>query len=259
MKPVLFQFRDIRFFSYTVFLDLALLVGLGVFYLLLRRYRLPRGESLDAALLGLLGGLVGARAHFVLAHFDYYAANPGEIVQFWRGGMAFEGGMLIGLTVCYAYARIRRVPIWDVLDPMAPAVALASAFGWTGNLLAGSAYGRPGRGFGSMFLPDIYGFIEYRFATQAAGIVLSLVIFGITLWLLHRRPWRGAAFASYLILAGAAHFGLGFTHGDATVLLGGLRAAQWLDLVGVLAGVALLIRTRSHALRPNISPEVEVG
>ncbi len=247
MRPVLVHIGNIRLMSYTVFLDLAVLVGLWVAYRLARRYRLPQDSVLDAALWGIVAGMVGARAHFVLANWDYYAVRTGEILQFWKGGMAFGGGLIAGIAACWTFGRARRVSVWDLLDPLAPALAIGSALAWVGNLLAGSAYGRPGRGLGYLFLPDIYGYVEYRFATQAVAAVVYAVLFAFLWYLLHRRPWPGLPFAAYLTLVGATQFALEFTRGDDTLLIGGLRLAQWLDAAAVIAGVILIVALRRHA------------
>jgi prolipoprotein diacylglyceryl transferase len=262
MRPVLLQFRDITLFSYTVFLDLALLVGLWLAYSLARRYRLPHQRVLDAALWGVAGGLIGARLHFVLANWEYYSLRAGEIAQFWRGGMAFGGGLVAGVAAILVYARASRMSFWDLFDPIAPALSLASALAWIGNLLAGSAYGKPGRGFGYLFLPDIFGYIEYRFATQVFAAAASLAIFALCWWALRRRPWPGAVFATYLLLTGAAQFALEFTRGDDSLLFSGLRLAQWLDAGAVLIGLALMVllrRRRAAAAKPEKTSSEEVS
>ena len=64
MRPVLLQIENITLLSYTVFLDLAVLAGLWTAYRLARRSRLPAEPVLDAALWGIVAGMVGARAHF---------------------------------------------------------------------------------------------------------------------------------------------------------------------------------------------------
>lgn len=258
MRPILLQIGNVTLQSYTVFLDVAVLVGLWVAYRLARRYRLPGEKVLDAALWGIIAGMVGARTHFVLANWDYYSVRTGEIVQFWRGGMAFGGGLIAGIAACWAYARVQRVAVWDVLDPMAPALAVGSALAWVGNLLAGSAYGRPGRGVGYLFLPDIYGYVEYRFATQAAAAIVYALLFALLWYALHRRPRPGAPFAAYLLLVGATQFALEFTRGDDTLLIGGLRLAQWLDAAAVAAGAILLAVLRRQFRRAaEVAPDQE--
>lgn len=262
MRPVLLQIGNITLLSYTVFLDLAVLAGLWTAYRLARRSRLPAEPVLDAALWGIVAGMVGARAHFVLANWGYYAVKPAEIVQFWRGGMAFGGGLIAGLAACWVVARARRVSVWDLLDPLAPALATASALAWVGNLLAGSAYGRPGRGFGYLFLPDIYGYVEYRFATQIVAAIVYILLFGALWHLLRRRTQPGLPFAVYLLLVGATQFALEFTRGDDTLFIGGLRLAQWLDATAVVAGLILLVVLRRRAMRPSdaaSAQEVAVG
>lgn len=262
MRPVLLRIGDITLLSYTVFLDLAVLVGLWVAYRLARRYRLPQDSVLDAGLWGIVAGMVGARVHFVLANWDYYSIRTGEILQFWKGGMAFGGGLIFGLVASWAFAKARRVSVWDLLDPLAPALAIGSALAWVGNLLAGSAYGRPGRGLGYLFLPDIYGYVEYRFATQAVAAAAYALMFAALWYLLHRRPWPGLTFAAYLALTGATQFALEFTRGDDTLILGGLRLVQWLDAAAVIVGLILIMALRRH-VRPTAettsSEEVSVG
>ena len=49
-------------------------------------------------------GFVGARLYYILFEWQYYLANPGEIIQIWHGGIAIYGGVIAGagnrLLVC---------------------------------------------------------------------------------------------------------------------------------------------------------------
>ena len=41
-------------------------------------------------------GFVGARLYYILFEWQYYLANPGEIIQIWHGGIAIYGGVIAG-------------------------------------------------------------------------------------------------------------------------------------------------------------------
>src|ERR1700688_2051078 len=62
----------------------------------------------DFVLWVTLGIILGGRIGYVLFYnFGYFAANPAEIVQLWKGGMSFHGGFLgcVLFTVLYVLIR----------------------------------------------------------------------------------------------------------------------------------------------------------
>ena len=56
-----------------------------------------------------LGVLIGGRLGFVLLwHPAYYVDNPIEVLQPWKGGMAFHGGLLGVILAIYLYGRTNK-------------------------------------------------------------------------------------------------------------------------------------------------------
>ncbi len=70
----------------------------------------PTPEQLDDLLVyAAFGVVIGGRLGFALFyHPAYFAANPLEIVQVWKGGMAFHGG-LFGAGVACSSGRSETV------------------------------------------------------------------------------------------------------------------------------------------------------
>ena len=130
----------------------------------------------------------------------------------------------------------------DLLDILAPGLALGSAFGWLGSLLAGAAYGAEASGYTPSLswlaaeLPDIYGVAQVRFLTQPLMIGWCLTLWG-ALWGLRGRLGRGVPFALYLLLYAVADFGVAALRGDG-VWRWGLWLSQWAAIAEACAALA---------------------
>jgi phosphatidylglycerol:prolipoprotein diacylglycerol transferase len=233
--------------TYTVLLDLGLILGLVLTYFEGKRI-LKRGEvALDLGLWAVIGGILGGRIGYVLANWSAFSEDWMRALRIWEGGLSFHGAFLGGLAVMAIFALLQRraeepVSFWELGDVVTPGLALGITFGWAACLMGGCSYGILGEGLGYAILPDLSGVAASRFATQAVGLGYSLVLF-LGFWLLRRRwPFIGASFLMYLLLYFAGQFLLEFTRGDEAIYLGPWRLAQWLDLILALAAaVGLLV------------------
>ena len=247
MYPTLFSIGEFSVASYTVLLDLGLILGLLVTYLEGKR-QLENGTlALDLGLWSVIGGILGGRIAYVLANWRIFSEDWVSAFRIWEGGLAFHGAILGGLLVFAVFAFVQGrgedpVSFWRLADVLTPGLALGIAFGWAACLLGGCAYGIVGEGFGYAILPDLFGVEASRFATQAVGLGISLVLF-LGVWLMRRRwPFAGAGFLLYGLLYFALQFFLEFTRGDEAIYVGPWRLAQVLNLVLALAaGVSLLV------------------
>lgn len=138
MHKVLFSYPHIG--SYSALLVLALFAG----YLLMR-WRAVRlgikGSHIDNMMLCVaVASLFGARFFSWWFYFP-----PGS--NFFRamiapgGGMVFYGGLIFGIATVVLYGRFARLPMGNLLDACAPAVALGLALGRVGCFMAGCCWG----------------------------------------------------------------------------------------------------------------------
>src|SRR3954469_11742987 len=118
---------------------LGALAGLWVFRRELGRSGLP-DAALDAAVYGLVGGLVGAKLLYV---FEHHAEGPFFSLILDRGGMSWFGGFVGGLIAGYFTIRANRWPLVPVLAAATPALAVGQLLGRVGCFLVGAAYGNP--------------------------------------------------------------------------------------------------------------------
>ena len=246
MYPTLFTIGNLSVPTYTLLLDLGLILGLVLTYFEGKR-QLGRGDvALDLGLWGVIGGILGGRVAYVLANWSVFAEDWIRALRIWEGGLSFHGAILGGLVVMLIFAGLQRrhehpLSFWQLTDLVTPGLALGITFGWAACLLGGCAYGILGEGFGYAILPDLYGVQASRFATQAFGLVFSFVLFVAVMLLRSRWPFAGASFLMYSLLYFGGQFFLEFTRGDEAIYLGPWRLAQWLDLVFALAAAVGLM------------------
>jgi phosphatidylglycerol:prolipoprotein diacylglycerol transferase len=247
MYPTLFTIGKVAIPTYTVLLDLGIILGLVLTYLEGKRL-LDNGETaLDLGLWAVIGAIVGGRIGYVLVNWSAFAENWARALRIWEGGLSFHSAFLGGLAVTGILALLRRrsakpISFWELGDVVTLGLSLGIAFGWAACLMGGCTYGALGKGFGYATLPDIYGVVAPRFATQVVGLAYSLVLF-VGFWLLRGRwPFPGASFLMFLLLYFGGQFFLEFVRGDEALYFGPWRLAQVLDLaLALLAAVGLVV------------------
>lgn len=102
-------------------------------------------EKVDDLLLYIIAGVfLGGRLGSVLFYNPaYYAENPLEVLQIWKGGMSFHGALIgCGLAV-WAFARRNGVNVWSTMDLCAAAVPIGLFFGRVANFVNAELFGRP--------------------------------------------------------------------------------------------------------------------
>jgi phosphatidylglycerol---prolipoprotein diacylglyceryl transferase len=151
INPVLIQWGPLAIRWYA----LAYIVGLIAGWALIRRLVAddalwggaprPSRESIDDLLVYCaLGAVIGGRLGNVLFYDPrFYFAHPLEILQVWKGGMAFHGG-LIGATVgIVLFARRYHAPLPTVLDLACLVAPIGIFLVRLANFIKPELWGRP--------------------------------------------------------------------------------------------------------------------
>jgi phosphatidylglycerol:prolipoprotein diacylglycerol transferase len=254
MTPILFTLGWIDVPSFTALMALALGAGLLLTWNAARCANLPPGDILDTALVGILVGVIAARALYVSDNWGYFRDHTDQITQLWLGGLAWHGGLIGGAIGAAVFSLWRKLNVRAAFDALAPGLMAGASLGWIGCYLAGVAYGQevfPGDRwwFLAADLPDIYGLRNPRFATQLIGAVWAAVCFAIAIAAnkIHKSAATSqksevgpSTFAATVALYSAGMFLLGFLRGDAVPMFGTWRYDQVIDAVIFIAGVAYL-------------------
>jgi phosphatidylglycerol:prolipoprotein diacylglycerol transferase len=139
MYPTLFRIGSFEVTSFGVLVAVGAVVGVGLFRRELRGSRLPLAAS-DAGIVGVIGGLIGAKVLWVIEHAGEAAISE---LLFSRGGLSWYRGLIGGLGAGLGFIAIRRWPIAPTLAAAAPALACGQMFGRLGCFVVGGA--KPGR------------------------------------------------------------------------------------------------------------------
>lgn len=84
----------------------------------------------------ILSIIIGGRIGYVLFYnFDYYMNNLSQIVQVWRGGMSFHGGVLGIILGIYFYCLYYKEKYLKVTDLIAVVAPIGIFFGRMANFI----------------------------------------------------------------------------------------------------------------------------
>ena len=107
-----------------------------------RRFHLNEDHFIDCVLIGLLGGMVGARAYYVLFDAsDQFVKNPISALYIWNGGVAIYGGIIGGLLCGALIAKLHKMSIPAVLDLGSLGFLIGQSIGRWGNFVNQEAFG----------------------------------------------------------------------------------------------------------------------
>ena len=99
--------------SYGVVLSLSIMLSTGVGYFFAKVD--GRGYEkylVDIGMIGGFFGLLGARLwHVFFFDWNYYRHHLDEILNVWQGGMAVQGGVLLGVIAGMIYARSKKLDV----------------------------------------------------------------------------------------------------------------------------------------------------
>ena len=200
--------------------------------------------SIDAGLVVLIAGLLGARIGYVATHWNYFGPQLEEAFYFWQGGLSWTAGAIAALIALAIYSLLSRVSFKELGDSLAIPAAIIAAAAWLGCLIDRCAYGlKTSSGLLTPPAPDMIGNIFPRWPTQTIGLLLSLAAIAALYWLSHMNIRPGLLGALSLSLVALIALALSFTRGDpmpalAGMRLDGLSSAALLSLGLVAIGVS---------------------
>jgi phosphatidylglycerol:prolipoprotein diacylglycerol transferase len=239
--PVIFRVGTFEVTSFGVMVGVGALVGIWLFMRELAFARISP-SAVDAALVGVIGGLAGAKMLWV---FEHLGEEPVWTLILSRGGMSWFGGFAGGLGAGVWMLRRRHVSVIAALSAATPALAVGHAIGRVGCFLVGDDYGRPSNLPWAVAFPEgLPPTLTPVHPTQIYEAVTLLPLAWLLIrWRRQRRP-DTAILALYLAGAGAIRFIIEFLRVNVRVL-GGLSVAHLAALAICAIGIGLLLSKRA--------------
>ncbi len=248
MYPILFKIGPLTVHTYGLMVATGILAGVALAEFLFRREGGEPGKIIDLALIAVIGGIIGARALFIVVNLDYFLNNPLEILMIWRGGLVFYGGMTGGALGLIAAVYFNRMQLLRTLDVSAAGLTMGHALGRIGCFSAGCCYGKPTDLPWAVIFTDPLSLATGVLHTPVHPTQLysfsGLLLLTIYLvWLHSRKRFHGQLMTTYLIIYSLFRFSVEFLRGDprgSMDILGiTLSTSQIVSLVILPVGVVL--------------------
>lgn len=151
IDPVAFHIGPFPVRWYALAYAGGLALGWAYAWALLRGHRLwgatPRpdpGSLSDLVIYLAIAVVVGGRLGQVLFYDPrYYASHPLEIVEPWKGGMSFHGGLIGAALAIWYFAKEQKVSLLTVADLCAATAPIGILLGRIANFIRPELWGRP--------------------------------------------------------------------------------------------------------------------
>ena len=144
INPIAFQIGPLTVYWYGIAYMVGLLGWWKYSLWLTKRFPLITRKLVDDYLMwAVIGVIAGGRLGYVLLYNpSKYMANPFEIFQLWKGGMAFHGGILGVILATALYTHRHRLYFLNFSDLACCGVPIGLFFGRLANFINGELFGR---------------------------------------------------------------------------------------------------------------------
>jgi phosphatidylglycerol:prolipoprotein diacylglycerol transferase len=135
----------------------------------------------DFVLWVTLGIILGGRIGYVLFYnFDFFRANPAEMLKVWNGGMSFHGGFLGCVAAVGLFSLKRRISFLSLGDITCAVGPLGLFLGRLANFVNGELWGRPTDVAWAMIFPadreQLARHPSQLYEATLEGLVLLLIL-----------------------------------------------------------------------------------
>lgn len=261
MHPILFELGDWPVYSYGVLLAAAYLAALQLAVVRARSQGIDGAKVMDLGIYLIIAALVGAKLLLVAVDFQYYVAQPRELLSLVRAGGVFYGGLIAAVIVALWLVRRYGLSMWTTADLFAPGIALGHVIGRLGCLMAGCCYGRQTDVSWAITFTDPVAHDNVGtplgiplHPTQIYDAGAELLILILLLATERRgRPFAGRTFWLYVLLYAISRFIVEIYRGDERGTVGMFSTSQFISLVAAPLAIAMLVwlRSRSAAQAPT--------
>lgn len=249
MHPILieFGFMNLKIFTYGLLVASGFFSGIMLSVHLANKDGLDKQRILDLCFYIAVSALVGGRTLYIIVEYQYFMANPIEVLKFWKGGLVYYGGLIGAVAMAWYYLNKHKLPVWRVADVLAPGVAIGQAVGRWGCFFAGCCYGAPSDVPWAITFTNPKSLAPLNIALHPTQIYLSLnalLIFGILMWLSKRKKFEGQVFWVFGILYSIGRFIIEFYRDDdrGATVSGMLSTSQFIGIFVLAFSIFMLVR-----------------
>ncbi len=248
INRVALQIGSFKIYWYGVIIMFGMLLAVLYAYKSSKRYNVDRSKLFNCVLVGLIGGIIGARLYFCVFRWEYYSQHLGEIFAIHEGGLAIYGGIIGALLAGLAVAKIQKMKFMPILDISMMGFLLGQGIGRWGNFMNQEAFGTPTALPWAMMSEGTGGAAVHPcFLYESLWCLLGFGL--IHFYSKHRQRYAGEVFYMYLVWYGFERMIVEGLRTDSLYLpfqIAGfdVRVSQVLSGLLFVIGIILLIKNR---------------
>lgn len=203
MRPILFEWRAIKVWSYPVMLYMGLNAGVVAGNIAAHAAHINPFRVFVATILLMIPALFGSRLLGAAANWRASGRRPRRFWAASEGGGQY-GGLMLALPLSVPLLSALGLPLGAFWDVAMITMQVAMIFGRIGCWLHGCCAGRPTNGWLGVNSPNAHGVWQRRIPNPLLESAWSLVllIFALLIW--KRLPFPGALF---LVISGSYALG----------------------------------------------------
>ena len=265
---------------YGLLIAAGILLAMCFAFYQCKKFGVIADKLMDAALGGVIGGIIGARLYYVAFRWDDYKDNLMDIFKTWQGGMAIYGGLIGGLLVGLLIAKLRHIRILPAMDVAVMGFLIGQSVGRWGNFVNVEAFGGNTTLPWGMTSPAITEYLRAHYADLTAlGMQIDPTApvhptflyeslwcaLGFVLLFIYskRRRFDGEIFLLYSFWYGLGRFFIEGLRTDSLMLTGQIRVSQLLAgliaLAAAITWIVVTVRVRGahdpEYLKPYVNTE----
>ena len=240
LNRVAFHIGGISIYWYGVCIAVGLCLALIFAFRHSIEFGVDPDSMVDVILIGIVLGIVSARAYYVaMAPFKY--ESVWEMIAILDGGLAIYGGIIGGAITVLVLSRVKKIPPLVMLDNASMGVIIGQICGRWGNFMNREAHGSVTDSFFKMGLADAAGNITYYHPTFLYESVWNLVGFIGLHFYCKKRKFDGEVFLLYVAWYGLGRAWIEGLRTDSLYLFStGIRVSQLVAAVSFVAAAGAI-------------------
>ena len=246
---IAFSIFGIEIYWYAIIITFAIVISILLMKRQNGKYKINFDDIIKLLIFVLPITIIGARIYYVLFKFDYYKNNLIEIFNIRNGGLAIYGGIISGIIVIIIYCKIKKIKILDLLDYIAPYLALGQSIGRWGNFFNIEAYGIETNSIFRMGIIENSKYIEVH-PTFLYESISTLIIFIILNRISKNRKYSGQIICLYLLMYSFIRMIIEQIRSD-SLIFQGFKISQIISLIIFIISILLIISSKIQNRKSN--------
>lgn len=199
INPIMFNIFGINIYWYAFLIVFSIILGIIICKKNEGKFGIKFDNILDLLIYVLPISIICARLYYVIFSINLYWQNPLAIFNIRDGGLAIYGGIIGAVITILIYCKNKKISTLDVLDYVAPCLALGQCIGRWGNFFNVEAHGEVTKCIFRMGIIENGNYIEVHptFFYESIG---TLIIFIVLMILQRKRKFKGQITYIYLVM-----------------------------------------------------------